>query len=192
MRRVAHVGLVTLWAATAAACVPRGAAPLVAGAPRAASVEWFVGTMTTTSPDGATPYGPPARVAARRAVDPARGAIEEQVVHPGEALPTTTLRRVAGSNRFEATDAAGSFTGTLELRGPEWAWDAWSYDLSMADGSGRLRGEGKLTAAGLETEKIFHAPDGRAVVRIVERLERVDAAAFAQARDELLAMPKPR
>jgi hypothetical protein len=149
-------------------------------------VVFYVGTSTTTSPDGSTPYGPPVTVIARRTVDPDDGTIRELVVHPGRTFPTT-LERVPGTNDFHASDEAGSFTGTLTFSGREWAWDAWSYDISMTDGSGALRGRGTRTKVGMDTDKTFFDPSGEPRARMREHFDRVDEATFEAKRAELLA-----
>jgi hypothetical protein len=187
-----------------AACSPASSAPPVAGREAApvdagasargprdhASVEvaWYVGTTRTTSPDGATSYGPPKTVAVRRTLDPARGTIDEYVVHPGRELPTTLVRSAEPST-FDASDAARSFTGKIVFRGREWAWDAWTYEIAMSDGSGTLRGEGTRTADAITTTKTFFSSEGKPKARIVDQLERVDEKTFEAARAALL--PKP-
>ena len=68
----------------------------------------------------------------------------------------------------------------MTFSGPEWAWTSWTYDLAISDGSGTLRGSGTLSADGIQTEKMFHAPDGSAQARIVETLTPIDEATYEQ------------
>jgi hypothetical protein len=165
------------------------ASPAVAPAARSSVVRYYVGSATTTSPDGAQAYGPAITIAARRTVDSAAGTIDEYVVHPGRAFPTR-LRRgrdVGSSVAFTATDEADSFSGTVTFAGPDWAWTTWTYDLSMRDGSGTLCGEGRSDGATIDTDKLFVGPDGQPRARIREHLAEVDASTFARAESELLA-----
>ncbi|WP_434420357.1 hypothetical protein [Nannocystis pusilla] len=159
--------------------------------PPAVAATYYVGTTATTSPDGAQPYGPAKTIAVRRTVDPARGRIEELVVHPGEQYFTELRRRPGDAAVFTTTDRAGSFTGTVRFTGPEWAWTAWTYDIAMSDGSGKLQGSGRLGTRSLDTDKLFVSPDGQPRARIVEHLEQVDEPTYASARDQLLP-PDPQ
>lgn len=151
----------------------------------AETINYYQGTSTTTSPDGSTPYGPPAAVLVRRHVDPAAGIIEESVINNGQAFPTT-LTWTQGTE-FSASDEGATFRGTVTFSGPEWAWTSWTYDIAMSDGSGTLRGNGSLSADGIHTEKMFHAPDGSAQARIVEALIPIDEATY----DELRSATSP-
>jgi hypothetical protein len=187
------VTVALLGAGIASGCSPAASpspAPPVADAAPAAkhslAVAWYVGTSTTTSPDGSRPYGPPKTVAVRRTLDPEHGTIDEYVVHPGRELPTK-LVRLAGASTFEASDAARSFTGKLAFTGAEWDWDAWTYEITMTDGSGSLRGDGKRTPRTIDTSKVFLGPDGAPKARIVDHLERVDERVFEATRATLLA-----
>lgn len=155
--------------------------------PPGIAATYYVGTTATTSPDGAQPYGPAKTVAVRRTVDPAQGSIEELVVHPGEQFFTELQRRPGDAAVFTTRDRAGSFGGTVSFTGPEWAWTAWTYDIAMSDGSGKLQGSGRLGARSLDTDKLFVGPDGQPRARIVEHLEQVDEPTYASTRDRLLA-----
>ena len=89
---VGSLVLVGTLGSTMIGCRPAaGSAPVV----QAAVVRHYVGTTTTSSPDGAQAYGPPHAVAVRRTVDPAAGTIAEHVVHPGQVFPTLLTRDAA-------------------------------------------------------------------------------------------------
>jgi hypothetical protein len=92
-------------------------APVGADGPIAASVNYYQGTSTTTSPDSSTPCGPPAAVLVRRHVDPAARVIKERVMNDGRAFPTT-LRQMEGGE-FRASDEGETFAGTVTFSGPE-------------------------------------------------------------------------
>jgi len=185
MRLLCSAPLLTL----CLACKP-AAPPAVASEP---APRYYLGTTTTTSPDGATAYGPPFPVAVRRTLDPRRGTIDEYVVHPGSTHPTH-LRRDPGAGPqaiFTAEDDQRSFTGTITFTGPDWAWTAWTYAITLSDGSGTLRGSGRADARSITTDKLFHGPDGQPRARIRERLDEVDLPTFTRTRDELLRQPAP-
>ncbi len=184
--------LASLLLTIAAGCAPT-APPTAAPAAQQTQTQtrFYVGTMTTTSPDGAQAYGPPQEIAARRTLDRRAETIDEYVVHPGRAYPTR-LRRSGEDGTmvvFSAEDEARSFSGTVSFEGPEWAWTAWTYDLLLTDGTGTLHGSGSLSAHTIETDKLFVDADGRPQARIGERLEEVDQATFTRKRDALLAAP---
>lgn len=162
-----------------AACAGR-----VQATPPERSVTYFEGTSVTSSPDGATAYGPPTAVLVRRTVDPTARTIEEYVVHPGEAFPTT-MRQLDGAV-FSARDAAGSFSGSLTYEGPAWAFTGWDYDLAMTDGSGKIVGHGAATAGAITTDKRFVDPSGTLRARIREDLRAIDEARYRARVAELL------
>ncbi len=169
------------------------ASPATAPAVRGAEVRYYVGSTTTTSPDGARAYGPASTIAVRRTVDSAAGTIDEHVVHPGRVYPTRLRRSgVAGVEVvFAATDDAGSFAGTVTFAGPDWAWTTWNYEIVLRDGSGTLRGSGRSVGATIDTDKLFVGPDGQPRARIREHLAEVDARTFARAEGELLGQAAP-
>lgn len=189
---VASLVLAVMLGSTMVGCRPAaGSAPAVVQAVvQAAVVRHYVGTTSTSSPDGAQAYGPPHAVAVRRTVDPAAGTIAEYVVHPGRVFPTLLIREGARDGRvvFRAGDEARSFAGTVSFAGPDWLWTAWDYDLVLSDGSGALRGSGRMEGRTIVTDKLFLGPDGLGRARIRELLAEVDAAAFARAEAALMAM----
>jgi len=163
---------------------------LLAARPAAAAsadTEFYVGSMTTTNPEGTVVYRPRQTIAVRRTTERGRATIEEYVVHPGREIPTTlTWQSGAGPAVFRAT---ASFSGTLTFTGPAWAWDAWTYDIAMSDGSGVVRGHGSRSASAIDTDKTFFAADGKPKARIEEHLERVNPVSFEATRSELLRTP---
>jgi hypothetical protein len=174
-----------------AACAAPGEAPATQDmnidAREQREVTYYAGTSSMTSPDGTIPFGPPSDVVVERVIDPAARTISENVIHPGRSFPTM-LERVGDTTTFRASDAAASFSGTLTFSGAEWAWDAWTYDIAMADGSGTLRGRGTRSATDMKTEKTFYAPDGTPKMRLQEDLTRIDAKTYEAKREALLAV----
>lgn len=182
---VQRASLLVVTSTAALACARPDPAATTAPAAAQALATYYVGTTATTSPDGQQAYGPARTIAVRRTVDPARRLVEEHVVHPGEVFVTVLRRRPGDAAVFDATDQNHSFTGTVTFTGPEWAWTGWTYDLAMSDGSGTLRGSGRLTPGSLDTDKTFVGPDGQPRAQIHEHLEEVDEATYTRTRAEL-------
>jgi hypothetical protein len=151
-------------------------------------VHYYKGTSTTTSPDGKTPYGPPADDIVQRTVDRQAGTIVEDVVMAGRDVPTT-MRRKGTTLEFDASDEGGTFSGTLTYSGPE--WDSWTYALTVGK-TGSISGTGKIVDGTIMTDKMFNGPDGKPVAHISEKLAPATAEEFASEKKRLLAMPAPR
>lgn len=148
----------------------------------------FRGTSQAMSPDGAMMFGPPTPVLVKRTLMPADGVIVEDV-HHGKDHHLTTLVQKGETGVFEASDDGAGFTGTVTFAGDPYAPGSWTYDITMADGSGRLTGEGSLSDAGIKTAKTFASPDGVTRARIVDDLAPIDAATYASALGEIEAAP---
>lgn len=146
---------------------------------------WYAGTVNVTSPDGATPYGPPQPALIARTVDEATNTITEVIVDQG-VLRTTTLHREGDTNVFTAGDDANSFSGTLTMAGAGWDITGWSYDLTMTDGGGKLTGSAVLSATGLATDKLFVDATGAPKARIAEVATPVTQAEYDAKLSELL------
>jgi hypothetical protein len=143
---------------TAASCAGASASKPSGGAVSAEGVEeYFIGSVSTTSPDGATPFGPAKDSVARRAISADRNTIEEQVFYGGK-LQRTVLTRTPGTSTWAAKDDAGTFSGTINAEGPdELRWTKWTYQIEMADRSGVISGSGERSADGFTTGKLFSA-----------------------------------
>lgn len=152
------------------------------GSPPAPFTLYLHGSSQVSSPDGSSAYGPADDVLVRRTSTPAQGQIVEETWYSGEAGRTTLVRQ-GDTTVFDASDAAGTFTGTLSFDGPEWDWNHWTYDIVLTDGSGSLVGEGTWDGAAWQSVKTFSDADGNAVARIQDDLAGVDQASF----DALLA-----
>lgn len=175
--------------ATASATSAASATTAASASVPEASVHYYKGKVTTTSPDGKTPYGPPTDTVVRRAVDPNAGTIVEDVVSAGSEYPTT-MRRIGETSAFEASDGT-TFSGTLNFAGPEWQWDSWTYALAMSDKSGTITGTGRIENGTITTEKLFTPPNGKPSARIVDSLAPSSAEEFEREKARLLALPKP-
>ena len=138
---------------------------------------YYYGKVMITSADGATPYGPPKFSLVKRTLNRANSTISEFVTQGAESFDTQ-MTRIAHGNVFNATDAEGSFKGTLSFSdGEDWLWE---YDITMTDGSGKITGSGTLDDEGIKTEKYFEDKDGNRTVRITEVLNSVTQAEYEQ------------
>lgn len=144
------------------------------------STQYFSGTSLTTSPDGQTVYSEEtSRV--RRSIDPEAGQITEEVVLSVSGASETVLVQLDGGNVFSASDDSGYFEGTITFtEGDDWAWTAWTYDLTFTDGSGGLTGEGSLTDTALTTDKQILEPGGAVVALVQEDLAVIDEATWSE------------
>lgn len=175
--------LLLVFAACAGTKTATPAEPVPASEP-AREVVYYEGTSATTSPDGATPFGPPVTVVVRRTTDPTTKTIDEYVVHPGEEHPATmTLQEGAV---FAATDPKGSFKGTITYSGPAWHYTGWTYNIALTDGSGTITGTGEATATTMKTDKQFVDAGGTPRARIREDFHVIDEATFQKKLAELL------
>ena len=138
---------------------------------------WYAGTTSVFSADGKTPYGPPKEALVARTVDREKLSIVETVLDEG-VMRTTTLRREGATNVFRAGDVENSFSGTITMRGSDWDFTGWSYDLSMTDESGGIVGSATIDATGIQTEKYFVSPDGQKMVKCVENLKVIPKAVY--------------
>ncbi|HEY1100100.1 MAG TPA: hypothetical protein VGF99_14280 [Myxococcota bacterium] len=154
--------------------------PAATTLPAAVTTTYYAGTVTVTSPDGATPYGPPTATAVMRIVDEVAGTITEVTIDDGKRR-TTTLKRRGDTDVFDASDDAGSFGGTVTFSST-----GWSYALTMTDKSGTITGTATLTPTTLTTAKLFAGPDGAPRAKIVDALTRIDEARYTSTAETLL------
>ena len=148
-------------------------------AKQAPAPTYYSGAVMTTSPDGEQPLGPPVKVLAKRQLLPAENKIVEEVWHSGRHIVTTLLRKEGGL--FSASDAGGSFSGTLTFSGDDWDWSAWTYDIQLSDGSGKISGRGAKTDEGrLIIEKLFIDAAGAPKARILEDHKAISPEEFQE------------
>lgn len=174
LRRLFRWSAAALLAGALFAC---NSARNAAAAEQKASVHYYYGEVRTSSPDGKIPYGPPKHSLVKRTIDPGARRIIE-VVKQGDRVFTTTLTQTDKAEVFTVTDEGGGFTGTITFSGTPWSWSAWTYDIAMADGSGRIVGSGQLQDRVLSTAKKFLAPDGTEKVLITESLGEITEAEY--------------
>lgn len=135
----------------------------------------FRGTTTMTSTDGAVAFAPPAEVILTRSVLPERNLIVETRRSRGQTSVVELHRQGEGAT-FTGEDQMTGWTGTFVFTGPEWAWDHWTLELVMKDGTGRIEGTGSITPQALELERWFVTGEGTRRAKIVDRLTRISAA----------------
>ena len=157
-----------------------GAAAAQPLADAALKVQYLKGQLITTSPDGATPYGPPVSVLAKRIIDAKKGTIVEETWHGPEARSTTLVRRPE-TLIFDASDAEKSFTGTLTFQSEDWVRAEVTYDIAMSDNSGKISGKGVWSGDTYTTTKVFSDPSGAARAKMTETLQVVSETDFAAA-----------
>lgn len=127
----------------------------------------------------------------QRTVDPASRQIDEIVVQPGRKpgeKPSefiTHLTRRGSSTVFDAVDEGHTFRGTLAFKGADWAWDAWTYQITLSDG-GKLVGDGSLTSGGIVTRKRVLGKNGEPTVSVTETLSPITQQKYDALRTALL------
>jgi hypothetical protein len=151
----------------------------------APTTEYYYGTMTTSSPDGKVPFGPPVMTLVRREVAPADDRIVETVVQDG-VTRVTTLQRQEG-NHFAASADDRSISGALDFAGDDWRWASWTYAITMNDGSGTIQGTGHVDGKWIETEKYVVASNGDRRARIVDRLVQITHEEYERRLGEMKA-----
>ena len=139
-----------------------------------------MGESIQTSPDGATPFGPPIQVRGMRKINTAEGTIIERSWHQGKHY-TSLKTRQGDTNTFELSDEGNTYSGTVTFASEDWARASMTYDIKMNDGSGTLTGTGSWEGDRYTTHKIFSDPTGTPQVRIVDNLKLVTKEAFEAA-----------
>lgn len=137
----------------AAAALSACAGTVVIKAPGGAA--YYCGEVAFFSPDGRLPYGKTEAAVKREILD--NGALIIETVTqpaPSPSMPpktiVTELKRRKGKLVYDASDAAGTFTGTLTFRDAE--LKSWTYNIRLKAG-GTVKGSGSLTAEGIKTAK---------------------------------------
>lgn len=138
-----------LAAAALAACA--GAVTLKA----AGGTAYYYGQVSLFSPDGRLPYGKTDSAVKREVLDGGARIIETVTqpaaghgMRPKESV--TELKRRKKTLVYDASDAKGTFSGTVVFKGPE--LKNWTYNIKLAKG-GEIKGSGSLSEEGIKTEK---------------------------------------
>mgnify|MGYP007063409567 CR=1 FL=1 len=161
-------------------------APQAAETTQAAeTVQHLRGEAITTSPDGATPYGPPKAILARWVMSAGGDALVEDAWHGADHFRSVFTRRPGGLV-YDVADDAKTFNGTVTFAvTPEGAGGdraAMTYEIRMTDGSGTLTGTAEWEADVLKTDKLFSDGTQTARARIRESLKVITQAEFDAAR----------
>ncbi len=116
---------------------------------------YYLGESAFFSPDGRLPYGK-TDSAVKREILAGGARIIETVTQPGAGpgVPpktmVTELKRRGKKLVYDASDAGGTFSGTLTYK--DAGLTGWTYDLRLKNG-GAIKGKGSVSAGGLKTEK---------------------------------------
>lgn len=185
---VVLAALLLIAASGMAACAAPRSTPS-AGAGPGPTREWYAGEATYALPDGRVVAR--AAVVASRRLDPAAGAIIEEVTsgstRPGQPPQHYVVRMDVAGTRFEMREEGGAFTGSGELQGDPWRWHVWRSTSRLPDGS-RVESADSLTSDSLRVRKRIYAPDGTLRIVTREMLAPVTATVYAERRAAL--MPK--
>lgn len=100
--------------------------------------QYFAGTVTITSLDGQTPFGPSYPTIARRIADVAAGVVDECVFQKGSVYVTQMIR-TQQPLVFAASDLGRSFTGSLVFA--DASLSSWSYDLTLTADGAKVTGQ---------------------------------------------------
>lgn len=136
-------------AAALAACA--GAVTLKA----AGGTAYYYGQASFFSPDGRLPYGKTDSAVKREVLDGGARIIEtvtQPAASPGmrPKESVTELKRRKKTLVYDASDAKGTFSGTVAFKGPE--LKSWTYNIKLAKG-GAIKGSGEVSEEGIKTEK---------------------------------------
>lgn len=143
-----RIGFIVI-AATLSACA--GAVELKA----AGGSAYYYGQVSFFSPDGKMPYGNTDSAVKREILDDGAHMIET-VTQPGPSPSMrpkeiiTELKRRKKTLVYDASDAGGTFAGTVTFQDPQ--LKTWVYDIKLKAG-GTIKGAGKLLTEGIKTEK---------------------------------------
>ncbi len=115
----------------------------------------YYGQVSFFSPDGKIPYNNTESAVKREILD-GGARIIETVTQPGHGHSMrpreiiTTLKRRKKTLVYDASDAGGTFTGSVTFKDPE--LKTWTYDIKLKTG-GELKGSGRISPDGIKTEK---------------------------------------
>ena len=121
----------------------------------AGGTAYYYGQVSFFSPDGKLPYGNTDSAVKREVLD-GGARIIETVTQPGAGHGmrpkefVTQLKRRKKTLVYDASDAGGTFTGTVTFKEAE--LKTWTYKIKLKAG-GAIKGTGWLTPEGVKTEK---------------------------------------
>jgi hypothetical protein len=157
------------------------AATLLAAAGPASKATYYLGESKVATADG-KPLGNMVMLV-KRELRPAESRIIETVlmVSSRRAEPIKeylTVMAVKGS-RFTMREQSGAFSGSGELDGNAWEWNAWTSTSKMpGQNGGTIVSRDKLTERGMTTSKELSGPDGAVRVRFAEDYAAIDGATY--------------
>lgn len=151
----------------------------------AGGTAYYYGQVSFLSPDGKLPYNKTDSAVKREVLD-GGARIIETVTQPGSGHSMrprefiTELKRRKKTLVYDATDAGGTFTGTLTYKDP--GLKTWTYNIKLKDG-GTIKGSGKLSPEGIQTEKQLSG--GSRPMLVKEDLKTVSEREYKMRVDEM-------
>lgn len=122
---------------------------------------------------------------ARRLVDPAASAIDEELVATADGTVTRSALAVdAGAATFTLVINDGEYTGAGTLSGPAWAWTSWASRAEMDDGT-YVESEDRVTDTGLLVDKVGYSAAGGQEWTLTDTFTTVDEATWQAGLDAL-------
>lgn len=160
---------------------------LITGPGFAAGVDiaYYYGAVHYYASDAQTPRGQTVSLV-KRTVDSSSGRIVEIVTQPDRNNPKravdfeVVLSRTETHGDFVVSN--DMFRGAMKFAGA--SLNTWSYDINLTAG-GFLRGDGKVTCHGIETNKEIQDNEHRVVLRMTEDLRPVSATEYERIKQSL-------
>ena len=156
---------------------------------------WFVGTVTSTKPDG-EPLGEPSMSLLQRSTLPGTERLEDQIVEldsggfPFEVIASLTVVvddstfRTQYQDEFGVLEGFGSFTD-----GPDWGWTAWDSQVEYTSGSLQgtsVQSQGVIQGGTLTIQTDVIGADSVLEVIELRELDSVSEGEFISQYNELL------
>ena len=151
----------------------------------AGGTAYYYGQVSFFSPDGKLPYNKTDSAVKREVLD-GGDRIVETVTQPGSGHSMRPKEFITGLKRrkktlvYDASDAGGTFTGTVTYKDP--GLKAWAYDIKLKAG-GAIKGSGKLSPEGITTEKQLSG--GSRPMLVKEDLKTVPEREYKMRVDEM-------
>lgn len=157
---------------------------------RPAEVKYYFGTVTYYEADGKTINHATSSLI-KRITSPIDETIVEYQATPNKDKTKAGqqflvhLKRIAGTTRFDVSDDAATFEGELDMKGPDWKWTGWTYDIKL-NGGWKLEGSAAISEEGIFTAKVLRTADGKVFAHVKENLEPISEKEYLEHRLEIL------
>jgi hypothetical protein len=143
------------------------------------STRYVLGESKIFSADESVLYEENA-VLAQRVYRPEQNEIFEcaLVIDPNRGASLYKTKAFVNGSQFSMTDETRSFSGTGSLFGSPWAWSAWEFSISLANGSGSLYGFETFERDGMTSVKRFSNNAGQVQNIVRETFHDVSEATY--------------